>query len=183
LILVLVEKKTLSPTPLSLSKNIYDEIEVKTEAVEVKDQPKTNCITCGSDCTDIHYHSKTNEDVCQTCYKDGRFPNAKGVYVRVGPEDNKWTEQEKLLLLEGVELYQEDWSKVSSHVGKPRDECLLTFLQLPIDDSLGLSSQDLSNFKASNKVPFSPADNPVLTLAAYLASIVNPEVAKKSGDI
>lgn len=46
-----------------------------------------------------------------------------------------WTYQETLLLLEGLELYKDDWNKVCEHVGsRTQDECILHFLRLPIED-------------------------------------------------
>lgn len=46
-----------------------------------------------------------------------------------------WTEQETLLLLEGLELYKDDWNKVCDHVGsRTQEECILHFLRLPIED-------------------------------------------------
>ncbi|CAF1634493.1 unnamed protein product, partial [Adineta ricciae] len=46
-----------------------------------------------------------------------------------------WSDQEILLLLEGLEMYKDDWNKVCEHVGtRTQDECILKFLQLPIED-------------------------------------------------
>ena len=46
-----------------------------------------------------------------------------------------WTDQETLLLLEALEMYRDDWNKVSEHVGsRTQDECILHFLRLPIED-------------------------------------------------
>lgn len=46
-----------------------------------------------------------------------------------------WTDQETLLLLEALEMYKDDWNKVSEHVGsRTQDECILQFLRLPIED-------------------------------------------------
>lgn len=46
-----------------------------------------------------------------------------------------WTDQETLLLLEGLEMYKDDWNRVSEHVGsRTQDDCILHFLQLPIEE-------------------------------------------------
>jgi SWI/SNF related-matrix-associated actin-dependent regulator of chromatin subfamily C len=92
----------------------------------------------------------------------------------------KWTDQETLLLLEGVELYHEDWTRISLHVGKPRDECLLTFLQLPIEDTF-VPKEDLSLNNPNNIKTCNATENPILALTAFLASVVTPNVAKKAG--
>lgn len=47
-----------------------------------------------------------------------------------------WTEDETLLLLEGIEKFGSDsWERVSKHVGtKSVQQCILHFIRLPIDD-------------------------------------------------
>ncbi|KAK7144949.1 hypothetical protein R3I94_011135 [Phoxinus phoxinus] len=103
-----------------------------------------------------------------------------------GPIKNKnaasatreWTDQETLLLLEGLEMYKDDWNKVSEHVGsRTQDECILHFLRLPIEDPyLEESSASLGPL-AYQPVPFSQAGNPVMSTVAFLASVVDPRVA------
>lgn len=47
-----------------------------------------------------------------------------------------WTDQETLLLLEGIELYNENWDQIAEHVGsKSKEQCLLHFIRLPVEDS------------------------------------------------
>ena len=47
----------------------------------------------------------------------------------------EWTDQETLLLFEALEMYKDDWNKVSEHIGsRTQDECILHFLKLPIED-------------------------------------------------
>uniref|UniRef100_A0A1A8CSG0 SWI/SNF related, matrix associated, actin dependent regulator of chromatin, subfamily c, member 2 n=1 Tax=Nothobranchius kadleci TaxID=1051664 RepID=A0A1A8CSG0_NOTKA len=89
-----------------------------------------------------------------------------------------WTEQETLLLLEGLEMYKDDWNKVSEHVGsRTQDECILHFLRLPIEDPyLEDSSSNLGPL-AYQPIPFSQAGNPVMSTVAFLASVVDPRVA------
>lgn len=53
----------------------------------------------------------------------------------MGTRGREWTEQETLLLLEGLELHRDDWNRVAAHVGtRTHDECILQFLRLPIED-------------------------------------------------
>nr|NVI75730.1 moira [Cucujiformia] len=91
-----------------------------------------------------------------------------------------WTEQETLLLLEGLEMYKDDWNKVCEHVGsRTQDECILHFLRLPIEDpyledpEAGGALGPLSY----QPIPFSKAGNPIMSTVAFLASIVDPRVA------
>ncbi|KAG7493588.1 SWI/SNF complex subunit SMARCC2 isoform X2 [Solea senegalensis] len=89
-----------------------------------------------------------------------------------------WTEQETLLLLEGLEMYKDDWNKVSEHVGsRTQDECILHFLRLPIEDPYIEDSSSTLGPLAFQPIPFSQAGNPVMSTVAFLASVVDPRVA------
>ncbi|KAH8110490.1 hypothetical protein DFH11DRAFT_1842891 [Phellopilus nigrolimitatus] len=92
-----------------------------------------SCDTCGVDCTPVRYHSLKNKDYvfCPPCYLDGLFPLSmfSGDFVKLtapqsasahrvnGNCDNGWSDQEILLLLEGVEMYDYDWSLTEEHIG------------------------------------------------------------------
>ncbi|XP_064160335.1 SWI/SNF complex subunit SMARCC2 isoform X2 [Anguilla rostrata] len=90
----------------------------------------------------------------------------------------EWTEQETLLLLEALEMYKDDWNKVSEHVGsRTQDECILHFLRLPIEDPYLEDSSASLGPLAFQPVPFSQAGNPVMSTVAFLASVVDPRVA------
>ncbi|CAL1608425.1 unnamed protein product [Knipowitschia caucasica] len=89
-----------------------------------------------------------------------------------------WTEQETLLLLEGLEMYKDDWNKVSEHVGsRTQDECILHFLRLPIEDPYLEEGATALGPLSHQPVPFSQAGNPVMSTVAFLASVVDPRVA------
>ncbi|ROL50670.1 SWI/SNF complex subunit SMARCC2 [Anabarilius grahami] len=103
-----------------------------------------------------------------------------------GPVKNKnaasatreWTDQETLLLLEGLEMYKDDWNKVSEHVGsRTQDECILHFLRLPIEDPYLEDTSSSLGPLAYQPIPFSQAGNPVMSTVAFLASVVDPRVA------
>uniref|UniRef100_A0A6I8QEV3 SWI/SNF-related, matrix-associated, actin-dependent regulator of chromatin, subfamily c, member 1 n=1 Tax=Xenopus tropicalis TaxID=8364 RepID=A0A6I8QEV3_XENTR len=90
----------------------------------------------------------------------------------------EWTEQETLLLLEALEMYKDDWNKVSEHVGsRTQDECILHFLRLPIEDPYLENSDSSLGPLAYQPVPFSQSGNPVMSTVAFLASVVDPRVA------
>ncbi|KJH46313.1 SWIRM domain protein [Dictyocaulus viviparus] len=98
-----------------------------------------------------------------------------------------WTDQETLLLLEGLEMFKDDWNKVSDHVGsRTQDECILRFLQLPIQDPYlepddapcGGSANSILGPLAFQPIPFSQSGNPVMSTVAFLASVVDPKVAQ-----
>lgn len=80
---------------------------------------------------------------------------------------------------QGLELYRDDWNKVSGHVKtRSQDECILHFLRLPIEDPY---LEDLPGATigplAYHPIPFSQQGNPVMSTVAFLASVVDPRVA------
>lgn len=176
-----------------------------------------SCDTCGSDCTRSRYQSIRTPSrgtqafsLCPTCYLEGRFPSSmySGDFVRMEDEpfkqasdDSDWSDTETLRLLEGLEMYDDDWTQVANHVGtRSREQCITKFLQLPIeDDYLNSSAKKSSQANGSSgrhsttqgdlgplqylrdgntsAIPFAQADNPVMSVVAFLASAVSPAVA------
>jgi SWI/SNF related-matrix-associated actin-dependent regulator of chromatin subfamily C len=147
---------TLQKTPLSFSKDAYkgiDKLILESDLDEknrkrpadlenthpIKKQ-KIVCASCGVDIEGLRYHctKDTSIDVCKVCYFDARFPNQllSGDFIKLETEtdfcDNvAWSAQESYLLLEGVELYDDDWNKIAQHVKtKTRDQCVLHFLKV-----------------------------------------------------
>jgi SWI/SNF related-matrix-associated actin-dependent regulator of chromatin subfamily C len=168
---------------------------------------KYYCNTCGSNCTKLRYHcaktaasgqaaTATKYDVCSMCYLDKRFPanTTADEYVRVESDefsaiqdrDKPWTETEELLLLEGLEMYDDDWNKISDWVGsRTREECVLKFLQLEIEDKYVEPEPSMDPavvgaaslaYLGAGRIPFSQADNPVLSVMSYLVGLADPSV-------
>lgn len=105
-----------------------------------------------------------------------KHPKTKGTSA-----GREWTEQETLLLLEALEVYRDDWNKVSEHVGsRTQDECILHFLRLPIEDPYLEDSSASLGPLAFQPVPFSQSENPVMSTVAFLASVVDPRVASSA---
>ncbi|OAF69745.1 hypothetical protein A3Q56_02484 [Intoshia linei] len=89
----------------------------------------------------------------------------------------EWDSQEILRLLEGLEMYSDDWNKVSEHVGsRNQDECILHFLKLPIEDPYLEESKSLGPM-SNQPFPFSSTGNPVMSTLAFLSSAVDPQIA------
>jgi SWI/SNF related-matrix-associated actin-dependent regulator of chromatin subfamily C len=169
---------------------------------EVKIKP---CGTCGSDATSVRYNSISSRgdfSVCATCYMEGRFPSTmhSGEFIKVSNQDsiyhsgsglnglgttkesNEWSDEEVLKLLEGLEMFENDWDKISDHVGtRAKDQCIVHFLQLPIEDPyLEATQADLGPLQYAARLPFSQVDNPIMSVMAFLASTVNVNVAAKA---
>ncbi|KAJ1934998.1 SWI/SNF and RSC complex subunit Ssr2, partial [Linderina macrospora] len=149
------------------------------------------CYTCGVNCTPAYYHCvktlRQRVDLCGPCYQDGRFPGtlSSADFVKLtdsttgnpGSGDD-WSDQETLLLLEGIEMFDDDWNRIAEHVGtRSREECVLHFLKLPIEDPYDVAPTKGAPAAQAAVVPFSRADNPIMSVVAFLASNVNPGVA------
>ncbi|OLY79141.1 Chromatin structure-remodeling complex protein RSC8 [Smittium mucronatum] len=184
--------------PIDTKNNIYN----SSSSIDSQNDKSSVCFTCGNDIDESKYHcvkpTRQKIDLCSPCFLDGRFPSYlnSSDFVKLSQKDtkatdphirpDKWTDQETLLLLEGIEMYDEDWTKISEHVStRSREECVLHFLQLPIEDNEVINIREVNNnllneFSppgANQYIPFSKADNPVMSVVAFLASNVNPAVA------
>ena len=92
-----------------------------------------------------------------------------------------WTEQETLLLLEGLEMFKDDWNKICEHVGsRTQDECILHFLRLPIEDPYLEDPEQALGPLAYQPIPLSQSGNPIMSTVAFLASVVDPRVASSA---
>lgn len=151
------------------------------------------CSTCGSNATTIRYSSvkaRGTFAVCDGCYSEGRFPSTMhaGEFVKVNLDPvykagkEQWADEEVLKLLEGLEMFADDWNKISDHVGtRTKDQCIVHFLQLPIEDPfLEATRADLGPLQYATQLPFSQLDNPIMSVMAFLASAVDPKVAARA---
>ncbi|KAL2267760.1 hypothetical protein VTJ83DRAFT_5037 [Remersonia thermophila] len=172
---------------------------------------KIHCFNCGTDCTRIYYHSsqsdpssKAKYDLCPSCYLEGRLPANQtsahytkmenSAYSSVVDRDAPWSDAEILRLLEALERYDEDWGEIAEYVGtRTREECVLQFLQLDIEDKY-LESERLETptglsllGNAGGHLPFSQTDNPVMSVVGFLASLADPAstaaAANKSAEV
>ena len=99
-------------------------------------------------------------------------------------EDDDWTRDELKNLLLGIKNHGSNWYKVAKEVGtKTPEECILRFLQLPIEDKFLTNneygeSEDIGPLKYAPHLPFSRSENPVLSTIAFLVGLVDPDVVR-----
>lgn len=162
-----------------------------------------HCFSCAIDCTRTRYHyAKTHSpspmkqervvfDLCPACFLSGKYAGHNQSidfikledhnYTGVPDKDAPWTEDELLLLLEGLESYDENWNKIADHVGsRTREECVVRFLQMEIEDKYlepEVSGHPSYGPLDTGRVPFSQADNPVMSVLGFLAGMSEPAVA------
>ena len=73
-----------------------------------------------------------------------------------GVSGGKWTDQETLLLLEALELYKENWNEIAEHVAtKTKAQCILHFLQMPIEDTFLDCDDEIDTSSKENADPAS----------------------------
>ncbi|KAL0432225.1 UNVERIFIED_CONTAM: SWI/SNF complex subunit SWI3C [Sesamum latifolium] len=103
------------------------------------------CNCCSRSIPTVYYQSQKEIDVrlCLDCFNEGGFvaghssldfmkDNSMKDYGDV--DGDSWSDQETLLLLEGMQLYNENWNKIAEHVGsKSKAQCILHFVRLPLD--------------------------------------------------
>jgi SWI/SNF related-matrix-associated actin-dependent regulator of chromatin subfamily C len=141
------------------------------------DQPQTNGDAAT---TDEKKPDIGNDFGLRTDQYDRRNAALKRATAAIASRD--WTEQETLMLLEGLELFKDDWNKVCEHIGsRTQDECILHFLRLPIEDPyLEQPEHGALGPLAYQPIPFSSSGNPIMSTVAFLASIVDPRVASSA---
>jgi SWI/SNF related-matrix-associated actin-dependent regulator of chromatin subfamily C len=192
-------------------------VDVKDLEAAAKEPTKViNCFSCGVECTRVHFHeTKPSEqpgqlkaagglkrDLCPRCFVEGNFPSgtSSADFTKISnPEDlaaaeteEKWTEEETLLLLEGLEEFDDDWNRVADHVQtKTREQCVMKFLQLEIEDkyveadppesqSAVPSTKFLRDLEylSEGRVPIHHADNPILSVVSFLAGLAPANVTE-----
>ncbi|KAI8983454.1 SWIRM domain-containing protein [Pilobolus umbonatus] len=174
--LVVKEEKSVLPIDINLDlrTHIYD------VATKTHDNKKSSreCSQCKKEyqAQDGYIYEKTA--VCASCYDSDTLPEGvkKDDLVREVMENEEWTKQESLLLLEGLEMYPKDWTKIAEHVQtKSRDACILHYLNLPTCDPR--IDPDVRALGLLNHAQQENVSNPIMSVVAFLAANVEPKVA------
>ncbi|KAI9372631.1 hypothetical protein BJX61DRAFT_506309 [Aspergillus egyptiacus] len=169
------------------------------ETAAQEPRKKFQCFSCGIDCTRLRFHyakstpatasAKTADskyDLCPNCFLQGRMPSSHNAsdfvkledstYSRAADRDVPWSDSELVLLLEGLENFDDNWEQIASHVGtRTKEECVMKFLQLEIEDQYLEDSPELR--AGPGRDPVSHVENPVLSVVAFLAQMAEPSVA------
>ncbi|OKP00048.1 SWI/SNF and RSC complexes subunit ssr2 [Penicillium subrubescens] len=160
---------------------------------------KSHCFSCGIDCTRLRFHyaksaptsananiPDTKYDLCPNCFLQGRMPSSHNAsdfvkledkgHSHVADKDAPWSDSELVLLLEGLENFDDNWEQIANHVGtRTREECVMKFLSLEIEDKYVEDIPELRSGAARD--PISQSENPVLSVVAFLAQMAEPSVA------
>ncbi|KAJ5908101.1 Winged helix-turn-helix transcription repressor DNA-binding [Penicillium taxi] len=171
-----------------------------TNGVDIREPKKlSHCFSCGIDCSRLRFHfakptptsanpatPDAKYDLCPNCFLEGRMPSSHSAsdfvkledkgYSHIPDKNTPWADAEVLLLLEGLESFDENWEQIASHVGtRTREECVMKFLQLEIEDQY---VEDMPELRAApGRDPINSTENPVLSVVAFLAQMAEPAVA------
>ncbi|KAL2811653.1 hypothetical protein BJX63DRAFT_398379 [Aspergillus granulosus] len=169
------------------------------ETASQEPRKKSQCFTCGIDCTRLRFHyakstpatgsatgPDSKYDLCPNCFLQGRMPSSHNAsdfvkledssYSRAPDRDAPWSDSELVLLLEGLENFDDNWEQIANHVGtRSREECVMKFLQLEIEDQYLEDGPELR--AGPGRDPISHVENPVLSVVAFLAQMAEPSVA------
>ena len=172
---------------------------------EAAEEPKqtVNCSSCGIDCTRCRFHYVKNDnssgtssqtdvkyDLCPNCYFQARMPSShrssdfvkleEPAYKSIPDKDAPWTDSETLLLLEGLEAFDDNWSQVADHVKtRTREECVVRFLQMEIQDKFTEGEpayDDATSVALNGRMPINQVENPVMSTVSFMAQMTNPAV-------
>ncbi|KAK3139454.1 hypothetical protein QOZ80_5AG0383570 [Eleusine coracana subsp. coracana] len=177
---------------------------------------ETSCNFCSKALTNVRYESQKEADVtlCSDCFHDARFVigHSSLDFQRIDEENegshtdiDRWTDQETLLLLEGIEKFNDNWNNIAEHVGtKSKAQCIHHFISLPVvdgwlekievqeasapsrmenngflhsDSNGSMSGRFPQSSQPENQIPFIDSANPVMSLVAFVASAVGPRIA------
>ncbi|CAR27061.1 ZYRO0C08008p [Zygosaccharomyces rouxii] len=101
--------------------------------------------------------------------------------------DDGWQENDVEKLLKGIQMHGSEWYKIAKEVGnKTPEQCILKFIQMPIEDKFlhrnSEDGSDLGSLKYAPHLPFSKSENPVMSTLAFLVGLVDPKVVQHMTD-
>lgn len=133
---------------MEIRRNIYSSAadaaslqDENTKSQNVLASKAYHCQTTGGDVSVVRYHNlRSKQAIAQLAFEQGLFPATQQasdfVQIKNSAAQGPWTDEETLLLLEGVEMFEDDWDSISDHVGtRLRDACVIKFIQMPIEDA------------------------------------------------
>ncbi|KAA8564367.1 hypothetical protein MFRU_013g00050 [Monilinia fructicola] len=145
---------------------------------------------------------KGKSDICSNCFMESRYPHNHSrlhyhkmenpTYTAAPEIARDWSDGEVLRLLEALESNDDDWTAVADYVGtRTKEECVIKFLQFEIEDKY-IDVEPSSTEKSDKSIgigllgpdngmlPFSQADNPLMSVIGFLASLTDPKVTAAS---
>ncbi|KAK6136746.1 hypothetical protein DH2020_029500 [Rehmannia glutinosa] len=151
----------------AMSSGLYPDSAVADELVKSEGPAvEYHCNSCSADCSRKRYHCQKQVSLFLPLF----FPFVFRICSNMHPSDfilmepaeaggvsgGNWTDQETLLLLEAIELFRDNWSEIAEHVAtKTKAQCILHFVQMPIEDAFFNRDDENSDAPKENRVPVS----------------------------
>ncbi|KAM6563139.1 hypothetical protein CsatB_023137 [Cannabis sativa] len=154
----------------AVSSRLFPESSIAEELIRPEGPAvEYHCNSCSADCSRKRYHcqKQADFDLCTDCFNNGKFDSgmSSSDFILMEPGEmqglsgGKWTDQETLLLLEALELYKENWNEIAEHVAtKTKAQCILHFVQMPIEDSFFDSCDDIEAVDPASSDKLNPKD-------------------------
>lgn len=101
------------------------------------------CETCGVSCANVVYHNLRDKssNICVSCFKEAKFLTIYSAsdFLKLtldenDIDENDWSSGDIFKLLEAIEMFENDWSKIAKYTNKTKEQCVMKFLTLPIED-------------------------------------------------
>ncbi|SAM09207.1 hypothetical protein [Absidia glauca] len=84
---------------------------------------------------------------------------------------DRLTDQQKVLLLEGMEMFDNDWNAVAEHTGLSKEDCISHYLQLPLEDpyvDLDIMQSGIDRFAKQQQHKRLGDDDPLVLVVDFL---------------
>ncbi|KAJ7558882.1 hypothetical protein O6H91_04G060100 [Diphasiastrum complanatum] len=173
-----IENRGLQFATLASHENLFN-LSTRDESLQGKfghKRPLSQDLSTDTNAEDSEEIDLTQKDAL----KEGGTP------TQAEPEENEnlWTQEETIHLLEGISKYGENWNRVAEHVGtKSKTRCILQFIQLPYADSLtndmdsGMS--EITSTSTESKV--NAPEEAMLVSNSVGSCVIPPMKKQKSG--
>ncbi|KAL6947267.1 hypothetical protein ACO0QE_002146 [Hanseniaspora vineae] len=176
------------PDLIRLKKLMNQELQ-KSNSAEPEQPPMKKRKTSQGDEVKVENQSQNNVDINTSGSTTEAVATASDSAGTDGWSAEEETKLVKLIsdqtLSASKPLTSDIWVTASHLLGnKTPQECILKFLQLPLEDPFLMSEENGSNngigpLKYAPYLPFSKADNPVLSTIAFLVGLCDPSEVKK----
>lgn len=140
-----------------------------------------------------YFDPQADFDLCSECYNNGKFGSDMSPsdfilmeFAEVSSASGgRWTDQETLLLLEALELFKENWNEIAEHVAtKTKAQCILHFLQMPIEDTFLDGEDEIKDSLCENADPNSTiSDTSEDPKSAIAETVVDKDSTKNDSSV
>lgn len=159
---VKAEDNETEKQPVSYKLNLLENKLSKIDDYLVNNAPVSSkvkyvCQVCTKDINHILYHNlrdKSN-NLCVSCFSEAKFLSiySSSDFLKLNVnEEHEWGSSDIFRLLEGIEMFENDWDLISKYCNKSKDSCILKFITLPIEDDHLINKTKAKNKTSDNNI-------------------------------